>query len=117
MGEYQVSQQQRLDAVFAAVADPTRRAILERLSAGEARVTDVASDFTISLNSTSKHIKMLERAGLVQRSVVGREHLLSLNAAPMAEAAEWMQHYRRFWEQRLAALESFIKAKRGKTSS
>lgn len=109
MGEYRSA---RLDGLFSAVADPTRRAILARLASGDARVTELAGDFPISLNSTSKHIKMLERAGLVRREVFGRDHVLSLNAAPLAEAAEWINHYRSFWEGRLAALESFLKNKR-----
>lgn len=103
---------ERLDALFVAMADPTRRAILGRLMASDARVTELASAFPISLNSTSKHIRMLERAGLVQRRVVGRDHFLSLDAAPMAEAAEWMEHYRRFWDARLAALDAFVTRKR-----
>lgn len=103
---------QRLDAVFVAMADPTRRAILERLMRSEARVTELAGAFPISLNSTSKHIRMLERAGLVHRRVVGRDHFLSLDAAPMAEAAAWLEHYRRFWDARLAALEAFVTRKR-----
>lgn len=94
--------------VLSAVADPTRRAILDRLRAGDARVTDVASAFPISLNSTSKHIKVLERAELVQRSVRGRDHVLSLRAEGLAEAVAWMQQYREFWEQRLEALEAFV---------
>jgi DNA-binding transcriptional ArsR family regulator len=109
MGEYQANP---LDAVFGAVADPTRRAILARLAESEARVTDLANDFPISLNSTSKHIRILERAGLVRRTVSGREHVLTLNAAPLAEAAEWIAHYREFWSVRLAALESFVERKR-----
>jgi len=111
MGEYQ---DPRLDEVFAAMSDATRRAILARLSESDARVTELASAFPISLNSTSKHIRILERAGLVTRSVQGREHLLSLNAGPMAEAAGWMEYYRRFWEDRLALLERFVIAKRDK---
>ena len=102
MGEYQSKQ---LDGVFNALCDPTRRAILSRLTDTDARVTDIAADFPISLNSISKHIRMLERAGLVTRSVQGRDHLLSLNAGPLADASEWLEHYRRFWEDRLAALE------------
>jgi len=94
------------------MADPTRRAILARLALSDARVTEVAAEFPISLNSTSKHIKMLERTGLVRRTVLGRDHVLSLNAAPMAEAAQWMEYYRTFWEDRLAALDSFMKKKR-----
>ena len=97
-----------LSLVFAALADPTRRAILARLTDADARVTDIAAEFPISLNSISKHIRMLERAGLVRRSIAGREHLLSLNAAPLSEAAQWIDHYRRFWEGRLAALEAFV---------
>jgi DNA-binding transcriptional ArsR family regulator len=109
MGEYKST---RLDEVFGAVSDGTRRAILARLAESDARVTELASEFPISLNSTSKHIRILERAGLVTRSVQGREHVLSLNAGPMAEAAGWMEFYRRFWEDRLAALEDFVVKKR-----
>jgi DNA-binding transcriptional ArsR family regulator len=105
MGEYQSA---RLDAIFNALGDPTRRAIIARLQVAAARVTDIAGDFPISLNSVSKHIRMLERAGLLRRSVSGRDHLLSLNAEPMAEAVAWMEHYRRFWEGRLADLETYI---------
>lgn len=109
MGEYQSI---RLDEVFNAMSDGTRRAILARLAESDARVTELARAFPISLNSTSKHIRMLERAGLVTRTVQGREHVLSLNAAPMAQAAGWMEHYRRFWDERLAALEAFVVKKR-----
>ena len=105
MGEHQSP---RLDAVFRAVADPTRRAILARLATADARVTDLADDFPISLNSTSKHIRTLERAGLVRRTVTGRDHVLSLDAGPLAEAAGWIDHYRRFWEDRLAALDALL---------
>jgi DNA-binding transcriptional ArsR family regulator len=105
-----------LDQLFGAVADPTRRAILARLAQADARVTELALDFPISLNSTSKHIKMLERAGLVQRRVIGRDHVLSLDAVPLAEAAAWIEHYQSFWQDRLAALESFVEHKRNRTS-
>lgn len=105
MGEYKSA---RLDEVFNALADPTRRAILARLQNGGARVTDIAGEFPISLNSVSKHIRMLERAGLLTRSINGRDHRLSLNAAPLAEAAAWIDHYRTFWEGRLAALERYL---------
>jgi DNA-binding transcriptional ArsR family regulator len=97
-----------LDRVFSAVSDPTRRAILERLADSDARVTDLAGAFPISLNSTSKHIRVLEGAGLVRRTVRGREHILSLEVAPLAEAADWIAHYRRFWSERLAALDAFV---------
>jgi DNA-binding transcriptional ArsR family regulator len=105
MGEYQQGQ---LDALFGAIADPTRRAILDRLARGEARVTEIAADFPISLNSVSKHLRMLERAGLVQRRVQGRDHHLRLNAEPLDAAAHWIEHHRRFWEENLAALEQFV---------
>ncbi|MES9537942.1 metalloregulator ArsR/SmtB family transcription factor [Actinomadura sp. NPDC000600] len=105
MGEYQGD---LLDSVFSAVSDPTRRAILARLAESDARVTDVAGAFPISLNSTSKHIRVLEGAGLVRRTVRGREHILTLDAAPLAEAAAWIEHYRRFWSERLAALDAFV---------
>jgi DNA-binding transcriptional ArsR family regulator len=111
MGEYQSNQ---LDGVFNALCDPTRRAILARLTDTDARVTDIAADFPISLNSISKHIRMLERAGLVTRSVQGRDHVLSLNAGPLADATEWLEHYRRFWNDRLAALEKFVTSRKRK---
>ena len=105
MGEYPVGV---LDRVFSAVSDPTRRAILARLADSDARVTDVASAFPISLNSTSKHIRVLEGAGLVRRRIRGREHILSLEAAPLAEVARWIEHYRRFWSDQLASLDAFV---------
>ena len=108
MGEYRSSQ---LDELFGAIADPTRRAILDRLASGEARVTEIAADFPISLNSVSKHLRMLERAGLVVRRVRGRDHHLSLNAEPLNAAAEWIEHHRQFWEQSLAGLEQFVTRK------
>jgi DNA-binding transcriptional ArsR family regulator len=111
MGEYQSA---RLDGVFNALCDPTRRAILARLTDADARVTEIAGDFPISLNSISKHIRMLERAGLLKRSIVGRDHVLSLNAGPLAEAQAWIERYRRFWEGRLAALESYVINKKRK---
>ena len=109
----------RLDAAFSAMADPTRRAILARLALADARVTEIAGDFPVSLNAVSKHIKMLERAELVRRTVQGRDHILSLNAGAMADAAEWIEYYRQFWEDRLASLEAFVttnrsSAKKGK---
>ena len=102
----------RLDAAFSAMADPTRRAILARLALADARVTEIAGDFPVSLNAVSKHIKMLERAELVRRTVQGRDHILSLNAGAMADAAEWIDYYRQFWTDRLASLEAFVISKR-----
>jgi DNA-binding transcriptional ArsR family regulator len=108
MGEYSGAV---LDRVFSAVSDATRRAILARLAESDARVTDVASAFPISLNSTSKHIRVLEDAGLVRRRVQGREHILSLDATRLADAAGWIEHYRRFWSEQLASLDAFVTAR------
>ena len=94
-----------LDRTLTALADPTRRAILQRLSRGEARVTELARPFPISLNSVSKHIRVLERARLVRRRRAGREHLLSFDPAPLDEAAAWIEAQRAFWSERLDALE------------
>ena len=102
----------RLNQVFGAVADPTRRAILGRLGRSPARVTDIARDFPMSLNSVSKHLQVLERAGLVRREIRGREHLCSLNVQPLREASGWMEQVRSFWEERLGALERHIVARR-----
>lgn len=98
-----------LDETLQALADPTRRAILARLSEGEARVTEIARPFAISLNSVSKHIQMLERADLVRRRREGREHILSLNPAPLDEAAEWLVAQRRLWRFRLSWLDDILK--------
>jgi DNA-binding transcriptional ArsR family regulator len=105
MGEYAAA---GLDRVFSAVSDATRRAILDRLAGSDARVTDVARAFPISLNSTSKHIRVLEGAGLVRRRVQGREHILSLDAAPLGEAARWIEHYRGFWTDQLASRDAYV---------
>jgi DNA-binding transcriptional ArsR family regulator len=94
-----------LDQTMSALADPTRRAILRRLAQGEARVTELARPFAISLNSVSKHIRMLERAQLVRRRRAGREHLMSFNPQPLDEAAAWLATQRAFWTARLDALE------------
>ena len=92
-----------LDDTLLALADPTRRAILDHLSRGEARVTDLAQPFSISLNSVSKHIRLLERADLIRRDVRGREHVLSFNAGPLDAAAEWIERHRALWRARLRA--------------
>ena len=99
-----------LDDVLLGLADETRRAILKRLAHGEARVTDLAEPFDISLNSVSKHIRLLERAGLVRRRVAGREHYLSFEPRPLEEAAGWIERQRTAWEKRLDALEAALHA-------
>ncbi|HEX6038637.1 metalloregulator ArsR/SmtB family transcription factor [Longimicrobium sp.] len=99
-----------LDDTLLALADPTRRAILQRLARGEARVTELARPFAMSLNAVSKHIRMLERARLVRRRRAGREHLLSLNPAPLDAAADWMNAQRALWNARLDALDALLQA-------
>ena len=106
-----------LDHTLLALADPTRRAILRRLSEGEARVTDLAQPFAISLNSVSKHIRVLERAGLVRRRRAGREHLLSFTPAPLDAAADWIATHRSLWGARLRALDAMLQAEDAATSS
>lgn len=98
-----------LDATLTALADPTRRAILSRLAAGEARVTEIALPFAISLNSVSKHIRMLERAALVRRRIEGREHILTLNRHGLDEAARWIEEQRSLWAWRLDELDKILK--------
>jgi DNA-binding transcriptional ArsR family regulator len=99
---------QRLNRVYGAIADPTRRAILGMLVGGEVTVGTLADRFPISFNGVSKHVKVLEQAGLVQRRVSGREHWLTLRPAALREASQWLDHYREFWETRLDALEEFL---------
>lgn len=98
----------RLNAVFAALADPTRRAIIERLSRSEARVTEVAEPFHMSLNAVSKHIRVLEASGLVERHRKGREHILSINTRSLDEVDSWIERTRRYWEERLNAMEHLL---------
>src|SRR4051812_7815852 len=97
-----------LDQTLAAIADPTRRAILARLALGEARVTELAEPFPISLNSVSKHIRVLESADLVRRRVSGRDHSLTLNPAPLDEATAWIESQRTLWAWRLNELEKVL---------
>ena len=101
----------QLDRTLLALADPTRRAILERLTRGDARVTEISEPFEMSLNAVSKHLQVLERAGLIKREVKGRDHWLSFEGGPLSEASEWIDNYRRFWEQRLESLDHFLKKK------
>lgn len=101
-----------LNAVFAALADATRRSILNRLRQGPLTVTELARPYGMSLNAVSKHIKNLEGAGLVRRDIRGREHSCRLHAARMEEAMDWMSHYTEFWTGRLDALEKHLVEKR-----
>ena len=99
----------RLDATFAALADPTRRAILARLVSGAASVTELAAPFEMSLPAVSKHLKVLERAGLVVRGREAQWRPCRLDAAPLKDAAEWLDRYRRFWEESLDRLDRYLK--------
>ncbi len=91
-----------------ALSDPKRRAILHRLSRGEARVTDLAAPFDVSLNAISKHIKLLERAGLVRRRRRGREHLVRFDPQPLGEVQDWITRQQEFWRAGLAALDQLL---------
>lgn len=106
---------EQLDETLLALADRTRRAILQRLSRGETRVTELAAPFDMSLNAVSKHIRVLERAQLVNRRVAGREHLLSLNPRPLDDAAKWIETNRTAWKARLARLERLLDEQDGRT--
>jgi DNA-binding transcriptional ArsR family regulator len=99
----------RLNAVFAALADPTRRAIIERLTRGAARVTEVAEPFHMSLNAVSKHIRVLEASGVVARQRKGRDHILSINTGSLDEVDGWIERMRCYWEERLDAMERLLR--------
>lgn len=99
----------RLSVTFGALADPTRRAILARLAKGEASVTELAKPFDMTLPAVSKHLKVLEHAGLVSRGQQAQWRPSRLDAAPLEEAAEWVDQYRRFWEKRLDRLDAYLR--------
>jgi DNA-binding transcriptional ArsR family regulator len=98
-----------LSATFAALADPTRRAILARLSRGEASVTELAEPFDMSLPAISKHLKVLENAGLISRGREAQWRPCSLEAARLKEVADWVEHYRRFWEESFDRLDAYLR--------
>lgn len=98
----------RLSTTFAALADPTRRAILARLAQGEATVTELAEPFDISLPAVTKHLKVLEHAGLIVRGCEAQWRPCRLEARPLREAADWLEHYRRFFEQSFDRLDSYL---------
>src|ERR1044072_9566 len=101
-----------LSSVMGALSHPSRRAILARLSQGPARVTEIAEPFDMSLNAVSKHLKVLESAGLIRREVVGGDHFIELQAAPLQEVSQWVLEYERFWTRHLDGLQSYFKEKR-----
>jgi DNA-binding transcriptional ArsR family regulator len=98
----------RLDATFAALADPTRRAILARLAKGEASVTDLAEPFAMSQPAISKHLKVLERAGLISRGRDAQRRPRRLEARPLRDATQWLEHYRQFWEAQFQRLDALL---------
>lgn len=97
-----------LDSIFHALADPTRRAMLRRLAGGERPIGELAQPFAMSFAAASKHVKVLESAGLVRRRVQGRLHFCRMEPAPLAEAADWLRFYERFWTERLDVLEALL---------
>ena len=99
----------RLNTTFAALADPTRRAILARLALGQTSVMELAEPFAMSLPAISKHLKVLERAGLIARGREAQWRPCRLEAGPLKDAADWLEHYRRFWEQRLDRLDDYLR--------
>jgi len=97
-----------LDNTFAALSDPTRRAILSKLTEGEVPIMEIASPFDMSLPAVSKHIRVLEKAGLVTRRKQGREYYCRLNAKPLRDAAKWLVFYQQFWDAKLDSLANFL---------
>ena len=98
----------KLDRVFHALSDPTRRSIIGQLANGEQSIGQIAAPFDISFAAASKHVRVLEKAGLVGRKIAGRNHFCSLQAGPLASAEAWLRHYERFWTQSLDRLEALI---------
>ena len=112
-----LNQDHRLDATFAALADPTRRAILARLASGEASVMELAEPFAMSQPAISKHLKVLERAGLISRGLDAQRRPRRLEARPLAEATDWLERYREFWEGNFQRLDALLEElKTGKAS-
>lgn len=104
----------RLDATFRALADPTRRGMLANLALGDKSIGELADPFDMSFAGASKHVKVLEDAGLLSRRKVGRTHLISLNAGPLAEAEKWLRQWEKFWNVRLDRLQALVEADKGK---
>lgn len=105
--------QQQLDATFAALADPTRRAILARLASGEASVNELAEPFSMSQPAISKHLKVLERAGLISRGREAQKRPCRLELKPLVDASSWLENYRRMWEERFEQLDALLEEMKG----
>jgi len=106
----------QLTDVLSAISHPTRRAIIGRLAAGPARFLDIAEPFDVALNAVTKHLKLLERAGLIEREKQGREVLISLRPEPLRLVAGWVHEYERFWNEKLDEFEGYFKEKRKRKS-
>ena len=106
MVQYRVTS--KINRVTAAISDPTRRAIMERLALGSARISDVADPFSMSLTGFCKHVRVLERAGLIRRTRHGRDNTLALSPEPLREVAKWILKYEQFWNARLDRLQEFF---------
>lgn len=104
----------RLSSTFAALADPTRRAILSKLTSGEASVTELAKPFKMTMPAITKHLKVLERAGLIERGREAQWRPCRLRAEPLKEIGDWVEHYRKFWEESLDRLDAYLKTVTGK---
>src|SRR4051812_29970062 len=104
--------EERLDTTFRALADPTRRGMLASLALGEKSIGELGEPFDMSFAGASKHVRVLEEAGLLSRRKVGRTHLCSLNAGPMAEAARWLKQWEKFWTVRLDRLQALIESEK-----
>ncbi|HEY8023676.1 MAG TPA: metalloregulator ArsR/SmtB family transcription factor [Burkholderiaceae bacterium] len=104
----------QLDDILMAISHPSRRAIIGRLATGHARFMEIAEPFDLALNAVSKHLKLLERAGLITKEKLGREVFISLNAKPLREVAIWLHEYEGFWNERLDVFEQHFKDKRSK---
>ena len=107
-----VMQSDRLDLVFGALSDPTRRGILEQLSRGETNVSTLAAPYRISQPAVSKHLRVLEHAGLIRRTRHGREHHIRVDPGPVEEARNWIGHYARYWKKQFDAVDTYLKEKR-----
>jgi DNA-binding transcriptional ArsR family regulator len=106
----------QLTHVLSAISHPTRRAIIGKLASGPARFLDIAEPFDVALNAVTKHLKLLERAGLIEREKRGREVLISLRPEPLRLVSGWVHEYERFWNEKLDAFEGYFKTKRSKKS-
>lgn len=107
----------RLDRVFSALSDPTRRAIVVRLARGSATVGELAAPFRMTLPAVTKHLKVLERAGLLSREIEGRVHRCRLSGEPMAEASAWIEHHRKFWTAQLDSLSDYFEGRAPKRAT